>query len=179
MDENAKDAPETPRSCVMGGQGGIVTRHATDVALDKLLPKPKVEGDGQVFVRWTLISPALFRQTGWIPGWCKDSRTDVAETDRKPLGTVMFPDCNGCHLVGACTGKPISFSGWDTETGIKPTVLAVPQGSAYLFKCKDKASAEALVARLHLQRQSDYGPQGFGIGACSIVSPDRGGSGLR
>lgn len=172
MEADAKDAPETPRSFVMGGQGGIVTRHATDVVLDRILPKPKVEAVGEVFVRWTLISPALFHQTGWMPGWCKDSRSDVAEADRKPLGTVMFPDCEGCCLVGACVGKPIHFSGWDTEKGIKPTVLAVPQGSVYLFKCKDKASAEALVAHLHLQRQSDEGPQGFGIGVCSIVKPD-------
>ena len=54
----------------------------------------------------------------------------------------------------------------------KPTVLAVPQGSAYLFRCNGKASADALVAKLHLQRQSDFGPQGFGIGVCSVVKPD-------
>lgn len=173
MGNDATDAPETPRSFVMGGQGGIVTRYETDIDLAKSLPKPEVEADGAAYVRWTLIAPALFRQTGWLPGWCKDSRKDVAEADRKPLGTVMFPGCEGCRLVGACIGKPIYFSGWDAETGIKPTVLAVPQGSVYLFKCADRSNAEALVARLHLQRQSDYGPQGFGIGVCSIVKPDR------
>lgn len=170
MAKDAPPAPETPKAFVMGGQGGMVVRHDTDVDLVSQLPPPAVTVDGDVFVRWTLIAPALFRETGWLPGWCRDSRKDPA--DPKPLGTVMFPDCHGCRLVGACTGKPICFSGWDMETGIKPTVLAVPQGSAYLFRCADKTSAEALVSRLHLRRQSDEGPQGFGIGVCSIVKPD-------
>lgn len=170
MAANAPEAPETPRSFVIGGQGGIVTRHATDIDLASKLPAPSVALDGEVFVRWTLIAPALFRETGWLPGWCKDSRK--YPTAPKPLGTVMFPDCEGCSLVGACVGKPIHFSGWDAQNGIKPTVLAVPQGSVYLFKCDNKASAEALIARLHLKRQSDEGPQGFGIGVCSIVKPD-------
>ena len=170
MGSETADAPELPRSFVMGGQGGIVTRRETDVDLAGAFPRPKVTMDGEAFVRWTLISPALFRQTGWLPGWCKDSRHSPA--DPKPLGTVMFPGCEGCRLVGACTGKPIAFSGWDMATGVKPTVLAVPQGSVYLFRCDGKSSAEALVAKLHLQRQSDFGPQGFGIGVCSIVKPD-------
>lgn len=170
MAADAKDAPDAPRSFVMGGQGGIVTRHETDIDLAAKLPAPSIASDGEVFIRWTLIAPALFRETGWLPGWCKDSRKNP--TDPKPLGTVMFPGCGGCSLVGACTGKPIHFSGWDMENGIKPTVLAVPQGSAYLFKCEDREGAAALVARLHLKRQSDEGPQGFGIGVCSIVKPD-------
>jgi CRISPR/Cas system CMR-associated protein Cmr3 (group 5 of RAMP superfamily) len=153
----------------MGGQGGIVSRRETDIDINAMFPAPKVTDEGEVFVRWTLISPALFRQTGWMPGWCKDSRKNTA--DPKPLGTVMFPGCEGCRLVGACAGKPIFFSGWDMKSGIKPTVLAVPQGSAYLFKCDGKVSAEALIARLHLQRQSDDGPKGFGIGVCSLITP--------
>ena len=170
MAAGVRNAPETPRSFVMGGQGGVVARCATDIDLAIQFPAPSVESDGEVFVRWTLIAPALFCETGWLPGWCKDSREDPS--DPKPLGVVMFPGCEGCRLVGACIGKPIHFSGWDPENGVKPTVLAVPQGSVYLFKCADKASAKALIARLHLQRRSDYGPQGFGIGVCSIVEPD-------
>ena len=171
-DKGTAEAPETPRSFVMGGQGGIVTRLKTDVGLAEKFPSPKIEAAGEVLVRWTLISPALFQCTGWLPGWCKDSSSDVVEDDRKALGMVMLPGCEGCSLVGACIGKAIHFSGWDTAKGIKPTVLAVPQGSVYLFKCRDGHSAQALVARLHLQRQSDFGPQGFGIGVCSIVKPD-------
>ena len=74
----------------------------------------------------------------------------------------------GCILfVGVMT-----MSGWDFKKGVKPTILAVPQGSVYLFRCVDKVAAKNLIARLHLQRQSDEGPKGFGIGLCSIVSPD-------
>lgn len=166
----APAAPEMPRAIVMGGQGGIVVRCDTDIDLLKEFPAPVVANDGEKFVRWTLIAPALFLQTGWLPGWSKDSRKDAP--DPRPLGTVMFPDCGDCKLVGACVGKPIAFSGWDQKDGVKPTVLAVPQGSTYLFRCKGKSAAEALIRRLHLQRQSDYGPQGFGIGVCSIVKPD-------
>lgn len=171
MKQNGPDAPELPRCFVMGGQGGVVVRQNTDINPAKLIPTPTIEGEGPIFVRWTLISPALFSKTGWLPGWCKDSRRGYP--DPKPLGTVMFPDCNGCHLVGVCTGKPLAFSGWDPRgVGEKPTVLAVPQGSVYLFRCNGVADAEALIKRLHLQRQSDDGPQGFGIGVCSIVKPD-------
>ena len=171
MRKDGPDAPELPRAIVMGGQGGVVIRRNTDIDLVKLLPAPAIDGDGPHFVRWTLIAPALFRQTGWLPGWCKDSRRNPP--DPKPLGTVMFPDCGGCRLVGARVGKPVAFSGWDPRSvGEKPTVLAVPQGSAYLFRCDGKADAEALIKRLHLQLQSDEGPQGFGIGVCSIVKPD-------
>jgi hypothetical protein len=155
----------------MGGQGGIVTRCETDIDLYAMFPAPTVLNEGEIFVRWTLISHALFKQTGWLPGWCKDSRKDVAESERKNVGSVMFPDCEGCKLVGACTGKPLVFSGYDTKDGIKPTVLAVPQGSVYLFKCDSAVSANALISRLHLQRQSDDGPKGFGIGICSVVTP--------
>ncbi|MBR4171317.1 MAG: hypothetical protein IKR48_06665 [Kiritimatiellae bacterium] len=173
MKADAQDAPEVPRSFVMGGQNGIVTHCETDIDLAARFPRPKVETDGEIFVRWTLIAPALFQQTGWLPGWCRDSRKDINEEERKmSLGKVMFPDCEGCSLVGACTGKPIYFSGWDMAIGIKPTMFAVPQGSVYLFRCENKASAEALINKLHLQRKSDLGPQGFGIGLCSIVKPD-------
>ena len=169
---DAPDAPELPRAIVLGGQGGVALRRETDIDLAALFPAPQVAAEGEVYVRWTLIAPALFLQTGWLPGWCRDSRKNPP--DPKPLGTVMFPGCDGCRLVGACMGKPVFFSGWDTKTGVKPTMLAVPQGSAYLFRCDGKAGAEALIARLHLQRQSDFGPQGFGIGLCSIVKTARG-----
>ena len=175
--KDARDASEMPQTIIMGGQGGVVVRRDTELDLVKEFPAPAVADDGEVFVRWTLIAPALFLQTGWLPGWCKDSRKDVS--DPKPLGTVMFPDCGDCKLVGACIGKAVAFSGWDQINGVKPTVLAVPQGSVYLFRCKGKNAAEALISRIHLQRQSDFGPQGFGIGICSIVIPDRGGSGPR
>lgn len=171
MSELAPEAPEAPRAFLLGGQGGVVTRSATDIDLAKMFPRPEVDGDGEVFVRWTLLAPAFFSMTGWLPGWCKDSRRCPA--DPKVLGTVMFAGCGGCKLVGACMGKPVFFSGWDPQTdGAKPTILVVPQGSVYLFRCNDRANAESLIEKLHFRRQSDLGSQGFGIGVCSIVKLD-------
>ena len=161
-----------PSVLCMGGQGLLVDfdRDDTLSSLEALFPKPEIPQDeGPFFVRWTLLSPALFVRTGWLPGWCRD--TTEGKTARKPDGAVMFPDCSGASLVAACTGKPIVFSGYDSVDGIKDTQLAVPAGSCYVFRCKSREAAEALVARLHLQRKSDLGPQGFGIGLCSFVNP--------
>ena len=159
----------------MGGQGFLVYFDRDDSlpSIECVLPAPKAKDSlGPFFVRWTLLAPALFARTGWLPGWCRDTGKD--ETTRKPEGTVMFPDCAGASLVAACTGKPIVFSGYDTVDGVKDTQLAVPAGSCYVFRCETREAAKSLVARLHLQRQSDFGSQGFGIGVCSFVEyPDR------
>jgi len=112
-------------------------------------------------------------------GWNRayQSSTEVGSSI-KPLAVYGPALDMGLSPASIVYNFPSPIRGWDTEKGVKPTVLAVPQGSVYLFRCEDKASAEALVDRLHLQRQSDYGPQGFGIGVCSIVKPDRRGSAL-
>lgn len=170
--DSGKTGTPIPPTFVMGGQNGLVDFDSdTDLAtLESRLSKPdEPDGPGPFFVRWTLISPALFVRTGWIPGWCLDTNKD--ESARKPDGTVMFPDCPGVSLVAVCTGKPVVFSGYDTVDGIKDTKLAVPAGSCYVFRCETRKAAEALVARLHLQRQSDFGSQGFGIGVCSFIAP--------
>ena len=161
-----------PSVLYMGGQGLLVDfdRDDTLSTLEAIFPKPNIPQDEeQFFVRWTLLSPALFVRTGWLPGWCRDTNKD--EAARKPDGAVMFPDCSGASLVAACTGKPIVFSGYDSVDGIKDTQLAVPAGSCYVFHCKSRKSAEALITRLHLQRKSDFGSQGFGIGVCSFIKP--------
>lgn len=170
-------ADEVPRQFIFGGQGGMIERK--DTALDPIddlrrwcagnQPKPDV--DGSVYVRWTLLAPALWNETGWLPSFCRDSRKDKSESERMPLGQVMFPGCEGANLVGARVGKAIWFSGWDTLVHVKPTVLAVPAGSAYLFKCSNAECAKTLVEALNLRRRSDLGEQGFGIGVCSYVNP--------
>ena len=169
LKKDGPEAPEMPQTLVLGGQGGLVSRKPTTIGLAERFEQPVATGEGPVFVRWTLIAPALFRLTGWCPGWCLDSRKGIAEAERKPAGTVMFDGCEHCRLIGACTGKPLVYSGWDTRDGVKDTLLAVPAGSAYLFRCEDNFAANALIAKLHLQRKSDEGPQGFGIGLCSVV----------
>lgn len=169
---SGRDDTPIPSVFNMGGQNLLVDFDRDDSLspLDAVFPKPEMpEDDGSLFVRWTLIAPALFVQTGWLPGWCRD--TSNGEAAPKPDGTVMFPDCPGVILVAACTGKPLVFSGYDTVYGIKDTQLAVPAGSCYVFQCDTRDAAKALVRRLHLQRKSDFGSQGFGIGVCSFVKP--------
>ncbi len=161
---------ETPRAFIMGGQGGMVSAEPSGISLEASFPVPAVpEGEGPFYLRWTLLAPAYFAQTGWLPGWCKDTNP----VDPEPIGHVKLPNCDTCRLIGACTGKPIVFSGWDSEEGIKPTVLAVPAGSVYLFECPERGKAEALVRALHLTRKSDFGSQGFGMGVCSFVRISR------
>ena len=164
-----KDDLAIPDKLIMGGQGGVVNVLATNPkTLSELFPMPKATGDGKVFVRWTLLTPAYYPETGWLPSFCVDTRKDAAE--KAAIGTVMLKDAVGSRLVGACTGKPIVFSGYDTVEGIKPTVLAVPAGSAYLFECADATAANALIDKLHLVSRSQNNNAGFGIGVCSLVS---------
>ena len=170
--DSGKTCTSIPPTFVMGGQNGLVDFNADTslTTLESLFPRPSMpDGSGSLFLRWTLLAPALFVRTGWLPGWCLDTNKD--EAVRKPDGTVMFPDCPGVSLVAACTGKPVVFSGYDTVDGIKDTQLAVPAGSCYVFRCETREGAEALVTRLHLQRKSDFGSQGFGIGVCSYINP--------
>lgn len=167
---SGKDGTSVPSVLHMGGQGFLVDFDRDDAlpSIGRAIPAPEAkEGAGPFFVRWTLLAPALFTKTGWLPGWCRDTGKD--ESARKPEGTVMFPDCAGASLVAACTGKPVVFSGYDSVEGVKDTQLAVPAGSCYVFRCDTREAARALVARLHLQRKSDFGSQGFGIGVCSFV----------
>lgn len=163
----APEAPEVPASFVMGGQGGVVTRDVTEIDLAAALPAPAAK-EGQL-VRWTLIAPAYFPGNGWLPDFCVDT-----SPAGNPLGTVMLRDGKdapliGARLVGACVGKPVAYSGWDTKNKVKPTQLAVPAGSVYLFRCRDVAAANALIAKLHLVPRSQNSAQGFGIGVCSLV----------
>ena len=169
--DSGKDGVTIPSVLHMGGQGLLVDFDRDDSlpSLADQFPIPSLdEGDGPFYVRWTLLAPALFVRTGWLPGWCCDTTPD--EAARKPKGTVMFPDCGSVSLVAACTGKPVVFSGYDSIDGVKDTKLAVPAGSCYVFKCATRAAANSLVSRLHLQRKSDFGSQGFGIGVCSLVA---------
>ena len=169
--DSGKTGTPVPRTFVMGGQNGLVDFEPDEglQTLEALFKTPETpDGPGPFHIRWTLLAPALFVRTGWLPGWCRDTGKD--EANRKPDGTVMFPDCPGVSLVAACTGKPVVFSGYDSVDGVKDTQLAVPAGSCYVFRCDTREAAEAFVARLHLKRQSDYGSQGFGIGVCSFVN---------
>lgn len=165
------DSNTVPQRIVMGGQGGVLSvlpNHPP--RLSEMFPMPKAIGNGEKFVRWTLLTPAYYPETGWLPSFCKDSRKNVLACDHEPIGTVLLKDVVGVSLIGACTGKPIAVSGFDTLTGVKPTRLVVPAGSVYLFRCVDAVSANALIDKLHLQARSQNNNAGFGVGVCSLVS---------
>lgn len=166
-----------PRAVPFGGQRRMC--HVESAETPRL---PLVEITTR-YLRWTLVTPALFN-AGWRPGW-------VAED-----GRVMLPrPCEGrrpgesrqawrarlnaagrfdVRLVAARIGKPEAFSGWRLAHGVqapKPTVLAVPAGSSYVFDCGSPAEARALAAVLAAPaRRSDLcGEQGFGMGLCSSI----------
>jgi len=149
------------RAFVLGGQQGVVSiREASPFDL----PGPTPDVTTQ-YLRWTLLTPALFAG-GWLPGWCKDSKGDA------PLGTVMFKDCTFARLIAARVGKPLAFSGWEHQANLpKPTVLAVPAGSSYVFDCGSAENARALAERLvYPKTLSDhYGEKGFGLGICTSI----------
>lgn len=164
----------------MGGQGGTVHIRAASIDLMETL-KTLPKGTPTKYVRWTLISPALF-ENGWMPNWLNEEGKVMIPQNRvlrKPEETrAQFRKrlqaeskfFETAHLVGACIGGAEHFSGYDSETKEKPTQLTVPAGSVYLFECKDEEEASALVERLHLQRLSDLGEKGFGLGLCSYVT---------
>lgn len=186
--DTGKSDRQLPASFIMGGQGGMVSAMGIDSgqSLEQgfgKIPHPTIPDiAGEVYVRYTLISPALYRLSGWRPGWINEGDNKVMLHDCEPrkIGEdrSVFKERQNrapyldATLVGACTGKPIAFSGWDNLEGIKPTVLAVPAGSVYLFKCPSDKAARRLATRLHLSRLSDLGEKGFGIGVCSLVYLD-------
>ena len=131
---------------------------------------------------------------GWLPAWCM--RTDENRVYRDDIGKVMLArpirrndgesrqawklrqrtaGTIGAKLIAARVDKPIAFSGWElptdnTQGGPKPTMLAVPAGSCYVFRCDSLDDAKDLVKALDYVPRSDLlGSNGFGIGACSFV----------
>jgi len=152
--------PDAPQELILGGQQGVAGLTAR--AAELRLPQAKITTQ---YLRWTLLSPAVF-SAGWLPGWCRDSR----KAPEAPLGTVMLREASA-SLIAARVGKPLPFSGWDLQSkGPKPTVLAVPAGSCYVFDCETVEKARTLAALLHGRPRSDrFGEKGFGIGVCSSV----------
>ena len=151
-----------PRELLLGGQQGVVRLRKT--AFPWIEP-PRITSR---YLRWTLVAPAVFL-AGWLPGWCADSR-DIPEAEKAPPGTVMLKDCRFASLIAARVGKPLAFSGWDLRAGPKPTLLAVPAGSCYVFDCGTAENAQLLAVRLNFKPRSDrFGEKGFGVGVCSPV----------
>ena len=174
------------QSVRLGGQGGTATVTAIPgpTLLEHLADLP--QGTPTRFVRWTLLTPALFT-TGWRPSWVAEngrvmlpvSAAEAAVPPRAPgekradyrkRVAAAVPTFATAKLIGACLNRePIAFSGWDSITGAKPTHLAVPPGTAYVFECGSLDEAEQLRAQLNLRNRSDLGEQGFGLGLASFI----------
>ena len=172
------------RKIRFGGQSGIVHLKENGNLNAVLANLP--HGEPTRFVRWTLLTPALFA-AGWYPNWLETK-------DGRQTGKVMLPmdkvlrmpgesraayrarmqaECrffDTAKLISACIGKAIVFSGYDSLDHEKPTELAVPAGSSYVFECETKEEAEKLVSALNLKPMSDLGQKGFGLGVCSYIS---------
>jgi CRISPR type III-B/RAMP module-associated protein Cmr3 len=157
---------DRPDTLVIGGQQGVAYLNTQQAGLE--LPHAEITTS---LLRWTLLSPAVFKD-GWLPGWCHDSRKLPEPQLAAPIGTVMLPGAEA-RLIAARIGKPLAFSGWDLQKGApKPTLLAVPAGSCYVFDCGTVESARVLSKLLQNSPRSDkYGEKGFGAGICSSLPP--------
>lgn len=183
--ETVHDAELRDRWVRFGGQGGLVRFEAADDLDARLRALP--QGMPTRFVRWTLLAPALFAK-GWYPNWLEETadgtRTGkvmlpMEEVLRRPgesraayrarMKVEMRP-FETARLIAACVGKAVAFSGYDSQDREKPTELAVPAGSSYVFACGTVEEAQKLVAALHLKALSALGEKGFGLGVCSYVS---------
>ena len=158
---------------VMGGQQGVVA-----ISQDGCLKLPSVKcpiaenGQGPVYIRWTLLSPTIFpaipqdlakgiqgNKGGWLPSWIDAAsgqillRTAPKDLPRQPgenrkawRERCQGEPLAGVTLVAARIDKPFYFSGWKTarpdDSAPKQTYAAVPAGSVYLFRCET-----AIVAR--------------------------------
>ncbi len=167
------------RDLIIGGQQGVARLELVEENL-RLPDPPEIKTQ---YLRWTLLTPAIFAH-GWLPGWVgedgqvmlrnitrRQDESRPAWKERQEQAPLV-----GGSLIAARVGKPFAFSGWDTESGPKPTRLAVPAGSCYVFDCGDPAKAQTLAKLLNYTPRSDHeGPKGYGIGLCSslnVSSPD-------
>lgn len=184
---------------IVGGQQGIVRIRRTAQPLD--LPDSSPAG-GDGLVKWVLLTPALYpvipanpakgiaaHPGGWLPNWVDPdtgavmlprgelpNRADYRTRSEWRKAVANLPRF-GATLVAARIGKPVAFSGWDLRTGPKPTQLAVPAGSVYVFKCNDDDEARDLVRTLSWnggdgreprnRRSTLLGEKGFGYGVCA------------
>ena len=169
------------RDVRFGGQGGLVRcEESASKVFDAL--KVKERGKASRFVRWTLLTPALFAK-GWYPNWLEAESGKVMLPMDKVLRNPgesraayrarMQSECRpfeSAKLIAAAIGKPVAFSGYDSLDHEKPTELAVPSGSCYVFECASEAEAGKLVEALDWKPLSDLGEKGFGLGVCSYVS---------
>jgi len=201
VDVFARIAQEENIPFVFGGQQGIAYMKRQQELVG--LPQNRLNGNG-LLLRWTLLTPALFpaiavnsakginaHPGGWLPNWVDAVSGKVClpqgRIEKQPSESrdawrqrmVRAPQFSAT-LVAARIGKGLSFSGWDLQTGPKPTQVAVPAGSSYLFKCGSDEELKALATTLAWnggngdvvvsRRSTLFGEKGFGLGVCSRLA---------
>jgi len=186
------DKLDVPLDLIFGGQQGIVRMKKAEPSI---LPLETSKGTR---LRWTLLSPAIFpsistdpgkgvkaHSGGWLPNWIDSESGQVMLPQAKIEKTAgesrdawrqRIKDAPkfGAKLVAARIGKPMAFSGWDLQTGPKPTMIAVPAGSVYVFDCDSKEEAGDLARMLSWpnRRSTLFGEKGFGVGVCSFINKE-------
>ncbi len=180
---------------VLGGQQGVALLNSPSHSFSLPFSCFPPSLSSPVFVRWILLSPAVYPEIqahpgGWLPNWvdCGNGsvmlpRKGLPKKEGESRGEwrerIEKAEKFSARLVAARIGKPMAFSGWDLQTGPKPTQLAVPAGSCYVFECADLEEARDLSNALSWnggdgdmvmnRRSTVFGEKGFGLGVCSIL----------
>ena len=173
------------KSIVLGGQAGMVEVEAVSRNLT-FDPTEIKETEGKYRIKMALLSPTIFSsgktgeedRGGWIPLWVdadtgkvklkKEVLWDKAKEKREQWRERVkkAPEINA-YLVAARVSEKLPFSGWDLQTGPKPTSMAAPAGSIYYFEAESKPDAEELAKWIHSHRVGNiYGEKGFGLAVC-------------
>jgi len=168
VDVSLQEAEELAKihTVTLGGERRVCDVQESDFTKLEWTPRsPSVATTSSGYlVKWILLSPALFAG-GSTPGWVHEGRVKL-----RPKFKGERMDLDNSTLLAACTGNPIPFSGWDPLEGqAKPSVLAVPAGAVYYFRCPDETSAQALASALNDRCRSDMlAEKGFGFGVTII-----------
>lgn len=155
-------------SLLFGGDRRLVHCENKGNLIPKFAP-PTASGDGSFIVKWTLLTPAIFKG-GSLPGWCMP-QTPSTEW---PQGRVCLWGIDNsapqAKLLTQQTGDPMIISGWDAVEGHpKASLKAVSAGATYWFHCDSAQTATQLAKKLHASPRSDmFGEKGYGFGVCSI-----------
>lgn len=199
----AQIAAEENIPLLLGGQQGIARAYRHDFSL----PESRLAENSSLRLRWTLLAPAVFPEIkantekgikhhpgGWLPNWIEHESGQVMlpvqSVERLPgedrdvwRQRIKKAGRISARLVAARIGKPVAFSGWDLQDGPKPTLLAVPAGSVYVFECNSRDELRQLAAvldwnggagnEIRNRRSTMLGEKGFGIGVCSTINTNQ------
>jgi len=136
----------------LGGDGklALLTQGSLDSSNVKDYLKQNLEQN--TICKLILTTPAVF-DNGWLPDGIDP------ETGQGEINGIA------AQLVGATTGKPLLFGGWDlANKRPKETLKAVPPGSVYNVKIT--GDVKQFVDKVHKQSicsNPDYNKQGLGI----------------